>query len=39
MLSVLMVSLGTASVGGALALAIPLWLGFVVLTMTINHRF
>jgi uncharacterized protein (DUF983 family) len=35
----LMASLGVASVGGAVALAVSLWLGFIVTTMLINHRF
>lgn len=39
MLSVLMVTLGTGSVGGALSIELPVWLAFVVSTMTINHRF
>lgn len=39
MLSVLMVSLAVSSVGGALAISLPVWLAFVVSTMTINHRF
>lgn len=39
MLSVLMVSLATGSVAGGLSVALPLWLAFVVSTMTINHRF
>lgn len=39
MLSVLMVTLATGSVAGGLSVALPLWLAFVVSTMTINHRF
>lgn len=39
MLSVLMVTLGTGSVAGSLSIALPVWLAFVVSTMTINHRF
>lgn len=39
MLSVLMVTLEMSSVAGGLSIALPMWLAFVISTMTINHRF
>tara|TARA_R110002110_G_scaffold395138_2_gene609620 strand:- start:114286 stop:114693 length:408 start_codon:yes stop_codon:yes gene_type:complete len=39
MLSVLMVTLDMGSVAGGLSIALPMWLAFVMTTMTINHRF
>lgn len=39
MLSVLMVTLDMGSVAGGLSIALPMWLAFVISTMTINHRF
>ncbi|MDA0784921.1 MAG: DUF1761 domain-containing protein [Proteobacteria bacterium] len=39
MLSVLMVTLDAGSVAGGFSIALPMWLAFVVSTMTINHRF
>lgn len=38
MLLVLMVTLATGTVAGALSIALPIWLALVVSTMTINHR-
>lgn len=35
----LMLSLNMMSLGGGVVLAITLWIGFVMTTMTINHRF
>lgn len=35
----LMLSLNMMSLGGGVALAITLWIGLVMTTMTINHRF
>jgi hypothetical protein len=39
LLSVLMVSLGTVSLGGGLTIGLSVWIAFVVTTMTINHRY